>query len=151
MNSQRIWQLNASQQTPVLFSNIPNEIQVIILKYAAEAESFGPPAYMLIHYMAYHMFGHRDKPEHSTPANLEKLIRNGGLYVPPGHRGMMRTSRLARLLTLEAWLRAVSMTNVRVGPRCNGATWDMDDTKAKAIGILEEKVRKAKEWLDAEG
>lgn len=64
---------------------------------------------------------------------------------------MMRSPRLARLLTLEAGLRAVSMTNVRVGSRCNGAIWDMDDIKAKAIEFLGKKAHEAKEWLDAEG
>ena len=58
---------------------------------------------------------------------------------------MMSTSRLARFLTLDTWLRAVRMTNVRMIERSDGTTWDMDEIKAKAIGILKEKVREVKE------
>ena len=151
MTAQRLSQLNASQQTPELFSELPVELQMIILKRAAEAESYGPPAYMLLYQMAFHVYGHRHKPEHRTPAGLERLVRNGGLYVPHGHRGMMSTSHLARFLTLEAWLRAVRMTNVKMAVRPGGTTWDMDDIKAKALEILEEKVKEAKQWLDAAG
>lgn len=64
---------------------------------------------------------------------------------------MMSTFRLARFLTLAAWLKAVRMTNVIKAERSDGTKWDIDEIKAEASGILEEKVKEAKEWLDVEG
>lgn len=88
MNAQQLWQPNASQHIPALYTGIPGDLQMMILKHAAETEPYEPPAYMLLYHMAFHVYGHRGKPEHRTPVGLERLIRNGGLYVSHGHRGM---------------------------------------------------------------
>lgn len=133
------------------FSNLPSELQLIILKHAAEADSHGPPAYMLIYHMVWHVFGSKDGQKKNNTTSLERLVRAGGLYVPLGKRGLLGTSRLARLLALEAWLRAVRVTKITLSDSENRATWDVEEIKRKAIQILEDKVKEAKENLISEG
>lgn len=133
------------------YRNLPTEIQLLILKHAAEADSFGPPAYMLLYHMVWHVFGSKDGQKKNNTTSLERLVRGGGLYVPLGKRGLLGTSRLARLLALEAWLRAVSVTKITLSDSENRATWDVEEIKRKAIQILEDKVKEAKEKLVSEG
>ena len=133
------------------FSNLPSELQLIILKHAAEADSHGPPAYMLLYHMVWHVFGSKDGQKKNNTTSLERLVRGGGLYVPLGKRGLLGTSRLTRLLALEAWLRAVRVTKITLGDSENRATWDVEEMKRKAIQILEDKVTEAKEKLGSEG
>lgn len=133
------------------FSNLPCELQLIILKHAAEADSHGPPAYMLLYHMVWHVFGSKNGQKKNNTTSLERLVRGGGLYVPLGKRGLLGTSRLARLLALEAWLRAVTVTKITLSDSENRAMWDMEEIKKKAIQILEDKVKEAKEKLVSEG
>ena len=133
------------------FSKLPSELQLIILKYAAEADSHGPPAYMLLYHMVWHVFGSKDGQMKNNMTSLERLVRGGGLYVPLGKRGLLGTSRLARFLALEAWLRAVTVTKITLSDSQNRATWNVEEIKMKAIQILEDKVKEAKEKLASEG
>ena len=37
--------------------------------------------YMFLYHMSFHVYRHYGKPEHGTPAGLEWLVGNGGLYM----------------------------------------------------------------------
>ena len=97
--------------------------------------------------MVWHVFGFTDGQNNNNTVSLERLVRGGGLYVPLGKRGLLGTSRLARFLALEAWLRAVRVTKITLSDSGNRATWDVEDIKRKAITILEDKVKEAKEKM----